>query len=406
MKKIILIFILLAFLTSCGSQKENFNMTELKTWDDVVSEGKDKTVTILMWGGNESVNQYMDTYVADALIDMYNIELIRVPNDAHDYLSKLLNEKKNNIEVGTADLLWINAENFLTAKQGGLLFGPFTNLLKNLDLYYDENADDLKYDSGTSIEGYEGIWGRAQLVLSYDSEVLPDPPKTYKELLEWAKLNPGKFTYPTIPDDFVGVAFVRNAYYELTGEKDAFQSDMTREEFEKLSEPVMEYFKDLSKYLWNEGKAYPSTQAKMDDLFKNGEVNITMGFEIGKTSGQIAAGVYPDSVKTYVFDTGTIGNSHYLAIPYNSQKKAAAILVIDFLQSPEAQLKKMDSKVWGDMPAFDPSKISEELKTELKKIELQPGTLSIEELTSKRNPEMKSKYIEWIKEIWIKNIGE
>lgn len=403
MKKIMICIILLFALIGCQSEASK-SIDTYTEWDDVIFDGSQKEVTILMWGGNEGINQYMDGFVRESLEEKYGITLQRVPMNAPEYLKKLINEKKGGVEVGTADLLWINAENFRTAREGQLLDGPFTSLLPNLRTFYDNTASDLNYDSGIAIEGYEGIWGRAQLVFSYDNSSLVAP-KTYQELLEYAKSNLGRITYPRLPDDFVGVAFVRNAYYELTGESDLFQTDMSKAAFEELSEPVMAYFKTLSPYLWNNGETYPATQAQLDELFRNGEIDITMGFEIGKTAGLVASGVYPETVSTFVFDTGTIGNSHYLAIPYNAPEKAAALLVMDFLQSPEAQIEKMKSDVWGDMPAFDVDKIDGKMLSLLETIESKPGVLSLDELTQKRNPEMKAQYIEWIKELWIENIG-
>ncbi|MCH4889950.1 ABC transporter substrate-binding protein [Acidaminobacter sp. JC074] len=401
MKKIILMVMILTFLVSCQSEKQT-SFEDYSDWDQVLQEGQGQTVTILMWGGNESINQYMDGYVSDHLKEMYDITLNRVPMNAPEYLNKLLNEKKSGVEIGTADLLWINAENFKTAKQGGLLSGPFTHLLPNLNTYYDQNASDLSYDSGIAIEGYEGIWGRAQLVFTGDDLKI----KSYAELLDYAKSHPGRITYPRIPDDFVGVAFFRNAYYELTGETDIFQTDMTRDEFEILSQSVIDYFKDLHTYMWNQGQVLPASQAQLDELFRNGEVDMTMGFEIGKTAGLVASGVYDESVKPFVFETGTIGNSHYLAVPYNSPEKAGALLVIDFLESPPAQVEKMKSDVWGDMPAFDTSKVDDHVLEALNQIESKPGSLTLETLTEHRNPEMKAIYVEWIKEIWIEEFAQ
>lgn len=392
-------------LASCEKTTDTKKIEELSNWQEVLEAGQNKEVTILMWGGNESINQYMNQFVSNRVKELYGITLNQVPMNAPDYLTKLINEKKSSIDKGTADLLWINAENFLTAKTGGLLSGPFTPLLPNLNQFYDLSASDLTYDSGIPIEGYEAIWGRAQLVFTYDSATLEQPPKNYKELLEWVKVNPGKFTYPRLPDDFVGTVFIRNAFYELTGESDAFQKAMTKEEFQNLAIPVVDYFKELSPYLWNQGESYPATQARQDELFKNGEIDITMGFEIGKTAGLVESKVYADTVKTYVFDTGTIGNSHYLAIPFNSIEQAGALLVIDFLESPEAQIEKMKSDVWGDMPAFDVTKLTVEQNETFKKVEETTGTLSLKELTSKRLPEMKSEYIDLIKILWVEDIS-
>lgn len=406
-KKIIwlIISILSLFvLVSCSPKSEQKSVADFDDWEQVVAEGTGKTVTIFMWGGNESVNQYMDAYVASELKALYDITLNRVPMNAPEYLTKLINEKKGNVSNGTGDLLWINAENFLTAKTGGLLDGPFTALLPNQMAYYDLDAADLSYDSGIPIEGYEAIWGRAQLVFTYDEKYTANPPKTYAELLNWAQANPGKFTFPKIPEDFVGSAFVRNAYYELTNSEEALASDMDEATFRTFSQPVIDYFKALKPHLWNAGKTFPATQAQQDALFKDGELAMTMGFEVGKTAGQIALGVYDPTVKTYVFDSGTIGNAHYLAVPFNAPETAAALLTIDFLQSPAAQLEKMKADVWGDMPAFDPLRVDEVINDALSEIESVDGGITLESLASKRLPELNAQYIEWIKKIWTDEI--
>jgi putative spermidine/putrescine transport system substrate-binding protein len=397
---------LVLLLSACSTDKvTNKGIEEFDTWNEVVEEGRDKEVTIFMWGGNENINRFMDSYVADHMKETYNITLNRVPMNAPDYLAKLINEKKTDTNKGTADLLWINAENFRTAKEGNLLDGPVTQLLPNLAKYYDMESSDIQYDSGVAIEGYEAIWGKAQLVFTYDENIVKQAPKSYKELKTFIIENPGKFTYPRVPDDFAGTAFIRSAFYEITGEKEKLEEDLTKEEFEELSKPVMDYFNDIKPYLWNEGNSYPANQAQLDDLFQNGEIYMTMGFEVGKTAGQIDKGVYPKTVKTYVFDTGTIGNSHYLAIPFNAPEKAAALLLIDFLQSPEAQIEKIKPSIWGDMPAFDVNALSEKHNTKLEAYWNHPGTIPLNELNEHRLPEMNAQYIDWIKEIWLKNVG-
>lgn len=380
-------------------------VADFKSWDEVSSNGVNQPVTILMWGGNESVNQYIDQYVAENVKEQYGISLKRVPMNAPDYITKLLNEKKSNLKAGSADLVWINAENFATAKAAGLLAGPVTPLLPNLNRYYDLTAADLNQDAGIPIDGYEAIWGRAQLVISYDAAVVPNPPKTYAELLTWAKANPGKFTYPRLPDDFVGSAFVRNAFYELTGQSELFQRDISAAEFEEIAQPVVAYFKDLNPYLWNQGQSFPASQEQLDALFKNGEVDMTIGFEVGKSAGLVAAQVYPETVKSYVFDSGTIGNAHYLGIPFNAPNPAGALLVIDFLQSPEAQIEKMKPAVWGDMPGLAVAQLSPPQQASLMAVEADSGALSLQELTAKRRPEMKAVYLEWIKALWVEEIA-
>jgi len=52
-------------------------------------------------------------------------------------------------------------------------------------------------------------------------------------------------------------------------------------------------------------------------------------------------------------ESGTIQNAHYLGIPRQAMSKAAALVAINFLMSPEAQLEKMKPAVWGDGTVLD-----------------------------------------------------
>jgi len=62
----------------------------------------------------------------------------------------------------------------------------------------------------------------------------------------------------------------------------------------------------------------------------------------------VLQGLFPPTSRSYVLESGTIQNSHYLGIVDRAANKAGAMVVVNFLLSPEAQLKKMDPMVWGD----------------------------------------------------------
>lgn len=51
--------------------------------------------------------------------------------DIDQILSKLSGEKQAGTEEGSVDVIWINGENFYSAKENGLLFGPFADQLRN-----------------------------------------------------------------------------------------------------------------------------------------------------------------------------------------------------------------------------------------------------------------------------------
>ena len=407
-KLVLWLLLFVFFLAGCASPvpEASPEVFQPDNWEEVMASGEGTTVTIVMWGGNDQVNRYMDEWVAPALLEQHQIILRRVPMNAPEFMAKFINEKRSGLNRGTADLVWINGENFRTAREADLLWGPFTHLLPNQQAYMNPESSDLHFDTGVPIDGFEALWGRAQLIMAYDSARIPEPPRGYGELLDWARENPGRFTYPNPVDDFAGAAFIRSAYYELTDlTEEELTREMSREEIHEISQPVMDYFRELQPHLWRQGKAYPASQAQLDDFFRNGETVFSMGFEVGKVLGLIREGVFPETVETLIFDSGSIGNSHYLAVPFNAPEKAGALLVIDFLQSPEAQLHKYNPEVWGDMPAIDPSRLTAELQQELAAIEYQPGMPSLEMLAASRVPEMHAQTIDWIKEIWQEEVG-
>ena len=80
----------------------------------------------------------------------------------------------------------------------------------------------------------------------------------------------------------------------------------------------------------------------MGQLYANGELLLVYGFSEGGIEEKVLNGLYPKSTRGYAWENGTIKNSNYLGILHNAPQKAGAMQVINFLLSPEAQLKKAD----------------------------------------------------------------
>ena len=99
--------------------------------------------------------------------------------------------------------------------------------------------------------------------------------------------------------------------------------------------------------LWRKGKTYPSNYSMLRQLLADKEVDIAISFNPSDASAAIARGELPDTIRTYIHRKGTLANVHFLAIPFNSSDQESAKKVANFLLSPEAQLKKADSRVCG-----------------------------------------------------------
>ncbi|WP_423738707.1 ABC transporter substrate-binding protein [Clostridium niameyense] len=391
-------------LTACG-KKENPNSNDLtkQDWNHIVEEAKGSTINFYGWGGSEQTNKWIDNYLAKELKQKYNITLKRVPMDIDDILNKLVGEKQASNEKGTIDVVWINGENFYTAKKNKLLYGPFSNKLPNMKKYINNDDPEVKYDFGVSIDGYEVPYGKAQFVMVYDKDRVPSAPKNHKELLEFVKKNPGKFTYPA-PPDFTGSAFVRNIIYDIVGYEKFVNMKPDKGLVEKEIKPAIDYLKELKPYLLNDGKTYPANIAALDNMYSDKQVLNTMTYNPNSVSERIENGQFPKNTYTALFDKGDIGNTHFVAIPFNSQNKPGAMIAINTIISFEMQKSKYDPKNWGDLPVFGNEKLSDKEKKEIESIKIGKGALSQEELFKHRLPEMPASLVPIIEKIWEENI--
>src|SRR5690606_38072176 len=106
------------------------------------------------------------------------------------------------------------------------------------------------------------------------------------------------------------------------------------------------------------------------------EVDIIFAFNPADASSAIANGELPDTVRSFVFPSGTIANSHFLTIPYNAAAKAGALVAADFMLSPAAQARKQDPKVWGDPTVLSMAKLSADDRARFEALDLGIATLA------------------------------
>lgn len=368
-------------------------------------ESKEKTVSMYMWGGSESTNNYMDKWVAPRLKDK-GIKLNRVPvTDIKDTINKLITEKQVGKKEGSADILWLNGENFKLSKNSKILSEPFVDKLSNYNKYVLGDSPEVKYDFGEETNGLEAPWGKVQFVFIYDSEKVKTPPKSFEELKTWIKKNPGKFAYP-VSNDFTGSAFLRQGLFELNGGYEKFMTAFNENAMKEASKPLWDYLNEIKPYLWQQGNTYPESIAKLDKLYSNGEVWMTMGYDEARAESEIKKGTFPKSTKTFVLDNGTLANTHFLSIPFNSTQQDAAKEVINFLLSPEAQIAKFDPNNWGDGLSIDVNKLSSEQVKKINAIDRGASTLSLKKLQSHRTPEITADYVEYIEKGWLDNVAK
>lgn len=374
-----------------------------ENWEKLVIQANGQKVYWNAWGGSETYNSYID-WVGDRVEEEYGIELIHVKlTDTADAVRRVLAEKSaGRDEDGSIDLIWINGENFRTMKENGLLHGPFVNNLPNFKLIDTAEKPSTILDFTLPTEGFESPWGMAQLIFIHDQATVPNPPKSMDEFMAYAKANPGRVTYPALPD-FTGSTFMKQVLYELS-DKPSRLLWPAGDEFDQQTEKLWAWLEEIRPYLWRKGQQFPKNGAEMIQLLDDGEIDFAYSFNVGSASNAIKEGKLPETVRSFVMEKGTIGNTHFVAIPYNSSHKPAAQVVANFLMSPEAQARKQDPEYWGEITVLSMSLLNKEEKELFDNIPRHEATLSNDELGGSLS-EPHSSWMTMIEAEWLSKFG-
>jgi putative thiamine transport system substrate-binding protein len=379
--------------------------TDIADWGSVKKEARGQTVYFNAWGGAQNINDYI-LWAADTLKERYDIDLVHVKLDDTAYaVSKVLAEKaagKN--ENGSIDLIWINGENFASMKRHGLLLTPgWADRLPNWRYVDYENMPTITSDFTEAVEGLEAPWGMAKLVFFHDTARTADIPHSFAELVAWTQANPGRFTYPA-PPDFIGSSFLKQALIETVADPSILQMTADKEVFAVATKPLFEKLDGMHPNLWRAGRTFPKNKEKLRRLLADNEIDIAFAFSPSEASNAIANGELPDTVRSFVFDGGTLGNTHFLTIPYNATAKAGALVTANFLMSPEAQRRKLDPKIWGDPTVLAIDKLDDDDRAAFGELELGIATLKPEALGATLN-EPHASWQEMLEAEWIRRYG-
>jgi putative spermidine/putrescine transport system substrate-binding protein len=344
----LLAFLLLAlFAWSCGTEEAPEQPTvrvETLPWDTIEAMAQGTEVQLMMWSGDPMINDYMQSYVIPTLKKRYDLDLKIASGQGNIIVQTLMAEMQAGKQQSELDMMWINGETFYQLRQIDGLYGPWTKAIPN-SRYIDFSNHFIGMDFQQPVDGYECPWGNVQMALIYDSLQVETPPQTREALKAFVQEHPGRFTFDM---HFTGLTFLKALLIDIAGGQDVLAGDFDEEKYERYSAQLWTYLKELQPYLWREGKTFPEAVAPMHQLFASGELWFTMSNNDCEVDNKILQGVFPVSARAYVPEMGTIQNTHYMGIASRAGNVAGAMVVANFLISPEAQWKKMDPTVWGD----------------------------------------------------------
>ena len=318
------------------------------TWAAIESRARGQKVFLNAWGGSDRVNAYLQWAAAEVQrLHGIGVEHVKL-TDTVEAVRRVRNEKAaGRTSGGSVDVIWINGENFLAMKREALLFGPFAESLPNFSLVDVQGKPTTRMDFSEPVEGLEAPWGMAQFTFYADRRRVAEPPRSSAEWLAFARTHPGRLSYPR-PPAFVGTTYLKQVLLEQLPDRAALYRPYDAEAFARVTAPLWAYLDQLHPHLWRGGKQFPANPAAIRQMLADGELWIALAFNPNEAANEIAAKRLPESVYAWQFPAGTIGNTHFLAIPFNSSAKEAAQVFINFMLSAQAQGRKADIAVWGD----------------------------------------------------------
>ena len=343
-------------------------------------------------------NLFANSVIATRLAAFLTLLAIMAPLMAKAADKKSFNNWEEVVEAargGTVNwFMWGGADNineYVSGYIGSELKDRYNVTLKRVGI--NDTAEAVNIVIGEKQAGIDDAGARTE-----------NPPKSIAELIDWVKESPGEFTYPAATD-FNGSVFVRHVFYHAAGGPEALLGDFDQEKFDTIAPKAWAILNEMEPYLWREGETYPNAIASLAQLFANREVALYFDYDPAIFGINVENGIFPETTRSYGLQDGTIGNTNYVAIPYNSPNKAAAMVAANYLLSFDTQYEKAKSNVWGAAPAIDVTKLDDDAAARFAALPRHPAVVAPEVLARKSLPELHPDWISAIEKGWQENVG-
>jgi putative spermidine/putrescine transport system substrate-binding protein len=201
----------------------------------------------------------------------------------------------------------------------------------------------------------------SQVVMMYNGDKVPTPPKTFEELVAWIKANPGQFAYarPDLGDS--GACFIERALQEVMGRDESlFTNENYSDEYaEPMFTKLWALLNDLAPSLYKGGE-YTGGNTPSIQLLASGVISMTIAWS-DMALVAMNEGVVPETTAVaQLQDLAFIGGYSSVLVPTNAANHEMSLKLADFLISPEVQNKVVSEL--GGFPSINWSEMSPELQ--------------------------------------------
>jgi len=346
MKRFLIILaalLLVAGIAFAGGKKEEAAAEKDYTsmsWDQIVEEAKKEgELVFYTWWGEEHWVEAGKEFEAK-----YGIKTKVVVGDASANANKVVSEGKQ--KAGTIDAIMIGGD-YLKPVMDLKLFYPHTyKVLPD----YGKLAPNLR-------EFVEGIKNNGELVplyrnqtgILYNPDKVKNPPQSWDELVAWIKANPKRFGFNDPSKGGSGQSFVHAAIDNLTGGLDKYRGDLELDPAKTANwNIVWDWMNSMENY-WT----YTTSNNDSISRVNSGEFWMTIAWD-DDTQVNLKKGSLFKNAVLYVPEFGLAGGGDCAGVLKNAKNKAAGLLFLDFLTSPEQQIK-MNERIGSYLARTDVS---------------------------------------------------
>ncbi|WP_143589551.1 extracellular solute-binding protein [Thalassospira mesophila] len=306
-----------------------------------VSSAQAETVLTVATAGSQNMADYVTDFLAPKFHETHPDVTIRVigtgPGDAgSNAIVERLEAQKGANAASDIDVAVVHQK-----AVGGMVS---SDLLEKYTAKADTaklvSSDAAKNALGVNVEGYVLPMFQSQTAFAYNPDLVANPPKSYDELVGWAKENPKAFGYNGIRNGMSGVSFVAGWMYAFTGEESQMVNGPFKESLvgDAKWNGAMAGLKSF-----NENVTFTPGNAGTLDMLNRGEIAVGPVWVDMFYSWQADGRLNPN-VKLLLPKPGMPGQPMYYVVPAKSEHQDLAVEFIELATSPEIQAKGIVEK--------------------------------------------------------------
>lgn len=404
MKKLSILIIAMTLLITGCSVTSDIGSTTVKNkdWELLTESANNSTVIMYHDIKDEEFNIWIEKIVMPSLKTDYNILLKLKQKPLEEYYGDLKKQYDED-NKGVFDLLLYDDSSSKTLIDSVLLYDEFTAKLPNVVAMQNVEDYENMYSEGLDTSKNNVMLGRKQLIMIYDEDLFSDAPKNVNEMLDVTETMEGKLSYVD-PSNELGRDFINSIFFSFMDYEEVYSMDLNKAELKIKAKDAIEYFNSLKPYIAFRDGMLPKNQDEIDEMFYNTSILFSMTYESNHASTMSKKELYPFGAKSFVFDSGTTGDAFYGVIPFNSNNKSGAIIVLNEMLSPKSQKYKYDPKKWGNLPAVDTTIMEASNAKIVNSVTMKRSDMKQEELLSKRIPEVPKVLSDMLYEIWKEEV--